>query len=53
MISFDIREPGGVLFEITTDNPGFATDETLEVLGSSFSGLLSTNVYGSVLKKVA
>ena len=22
------REPGGVLFEIATDNPGFAVDET-------------------------
>jgi glyoxalase family protein len=29
------REPGGVLFEIATDNPGFATDETVESLGSS------------------
>lgn len=29
------REPGGVLFEIATDPPGFATDETVERLGSS------------------
>jgi glyoxalase family protein len=27
------REPGGVLFEISTDGPGFATDEDLEHLG--------------------
>jgi glyoxalase family protein len=27
------REPGGVLFEIATDNPGFATDEPLATLG--------------------
>jgi glyoxalase family protein len=27
------REPGGVLFEIATDNPGFATDEPRESLG--------------------
>jgi len=27
------REPGGVLFEIATDGPGFATDEPLEALG--------------------
>lgn len=27
------REPGGVLFEIATDPPGFATDETPEHLG--------------------
>jgi len=29
------REPGGVLFEIATDNPGFLTDETMEELGSA------------------
>jgi glyoxalase family protein len=28
------REPGGVLFEIATDAPGFATDETPESLGT-------------------
>lgn len=33
--SLYFREPGGVLFEIATDNPGFATDETTEELGSS------------------
>jgi len=33
--SLYFREPGGVLFEIATDDPGFATDETLEELGSS------------------
>jgi len=33
--SLYFREPGGVLFEIATDNPGFATDETIENLGSS------------------
>ncbi len=31
--SIYFREPGGVLFEIATDNPGFATDETIETLG--------------------
>ena len=29
------REPGGVLFEIATDPPGFATDEPVEALGRS------------------
>jgi hypothetical protein len=29
------RKPGGVLFEIATDPPGFAIDETMEHLGSS------------------
>lgn len=27
------HEPGGVLFEIATDPPGFATDEPMETLG--------------------
>jgi glyoxalase family protein len=31
------REPGGVLFEIATDGPGFSVDETLESLGSTLS----------------
>jgi len=31
--SIYFREPGGVLFEIATDSPGFATDETPEHLG--------------------
>ncbi|MEM6910336.1 MAG: VOC family protein [Verrucomicrobiota bacterium] len=29
------REPGGVLFEIATDQPGFSVDEPLEALGQS------------------
>lgn len=29
------REPGGILFEIATDPPGFTTDETKESLGST------------------
>jgi glyoxalase family protein len=33
--SLYFREPGGVLFEIATDNPGFTTDETIETLGSA------------------
>ncbi|WP_185286121.1 ring-cleaving dioxygenase [Chryseobacterium indologenes] len=32
--SLSFREPGGVLFEIATDNPGFTVDEPLEELGS-------------------
>jgi glyoxalase family protein len=31
------REPGGVLFEIATDGPGFTADEKAEDLGSSLS----------------
>lgn len=33
--SIYFREPGGVLFELATDNPGFATDEAPERLGTS------------------
>lgn len=29
------REPGGLLFEIATDDPGFAVDEPAELLGQS------------------
>jgi glyoxalase family protein len=29
------REPGGVLFEIATKNPGFAIDEPVERLGEA------------------
>ncbi|PWN72290.1 ring-cleaving dioxygenase [Chryseobacterium phosphatilyticum] len=32
--SLYFREPGGVLFEIATDNPGFTVDEPLNELGS-------------------
>jgi glyoxalase family protein len=31
------REPGGVLFEIATDSPGFTVDEAPEALGASLS----------------
>jgi glyoxalase family protein len=31
------REPNGILYEIATDGPGFATDETLETLGERLS----------------
>jgi glyoxalase family protein len=33
--SFYFREPGGVLFEIATDGPGFMIDEPAGALGSS------------------
>jgi len=31
--SIYFREPGGVLFELATENPGFMVDESLETLG--------------------
>jgi glyoxalase family protein len=33
--SIYFREPGGVLFELATDNPGFGIDETPEALGEA------------------
>lgn len=33
--SLYFREPGGVLFEIATENPGFTVDEALEELGQN------------------
>jgi glyoxalase family protein len=33
--SIYFREPGGVLFELATDTPGFAIDEPVESLGES------------------
>jgi glyoxalase family protein len=35
--SLYFREPGGVLFEIATDGPGFTVDEPLGILGQSLS----------------
>ena len=32
--SLYFREPGGVLFELATDNPGFDKDEPVSELGS-------------------
>ena len=33
--SIYFREPGGVLFELATDGPGFAWDESVETMGES------------------
>lgn len=33
--SLYFREPGGILFELATDNPGFTRDEPLESLGTA------------------
>jgi glyoxalase family protein len=35
--SLYFREPNGILFEIATDGPGFATDEPLAELGEKLS----------------
>ena len=35
--SLYFREPTGILFEIATDGPGFATDESMETLGEKLA----------------
>ncbi|MFA9477782.1 ring-cleaving dioxygenase [Phycisphaerales bacterium AB-hyl4] len=35
--SLYFREPGGILFEIATDGPGFAVDESADTLGQSLA----------------
>jgi glyoxalase family protein len=35
--SLYVREPSGILYEIATDGPGFATDEPMEALGERLS----------------
>ncbi|MYZ46932.1 ring-cleaving dioxygenase [Propylenella binzhouense] len=35
--SLYFREPNGILFEIATDGPGFATDEPMETLGKTLA----------------
>ncbi|WP_426446301.1 ring-cleaving dioxygenase [Paenibacillus sp. S-38] len=35
--SLYFREPGGILFELATDGPGFVTDEPFETLGESLA----------------
>jgi len=35
--SLYFREPNGILFEIATDGPGFATDESFETMGEKLS----------------
>jgi glyoxalase family protein len=35
--SLYFREPNGILFELATDGPGFATDEPLDKLGETLS----------------
>ncbi len=35
--SLYLREPNGILYEIATDGPGFATDEPMDALGQTLS----------------
>ena len=47
--SLYFREPGGVLFELATDNPGFTRDEPLNELGTS---LKLPKQYGASREKI-
>ncbi|QNL50618.1 ring-cleaving dioxygenase [Olivibacter sp. SDN3] len=50
--SLYFREPGGVLFEIATDNPGFANDETVDELGKGLKLPAQYEPYRAQLEKV-
>ncbi len=50
--SIYFREPGGVLFEIATDSPGFAIDESSEHLGETLKLPAAYEPYRSELEGV-
>jgi glyoxalase family protein len=47
--SLYFREPGGILFELASDNPGFATDESVSELGTH---LMLPGQYETSRKKI-
>lgn len=49
--SLYFREPGGVLFEIATDNPGFSVDEPVEELGSGLKLPAQYEAYRSEIEQ--
>lgn len=49
--SLYFREPGGVLFELATDNPGFAVDEPVEELGLNLKLPAQYEQFRSTLEK--
>jgi glyoxalase family protein len=50
--SMYFREPGGVLFELATDNPGFAVDEPINELGTHLKLPPQFEKSRSVIEKV-
>jgi glyoxalase family protein len=50
--SLYFREPGGVLFEIATDNPGFAVDEPVAELGTNLKLPAQYEAYRDKIEKV-
>ncbi|NCT94467.1 MAG: ring-cleaving dioxygenase [Chitinophagaceae bacterium] len=49
--SLYFREPGGVLFELASDNPGFTVDESLEELGRNLKLPAQYEPYRAQLEK--
>ena len=49
--SLYFREPGGVLFELATDNPGFSVDEPVSELGNNLKLPAQYEQYRSSLEK--
>jgi len=49
--SLYFREPGGVLFELATDNPGFAVDEPVDELGTHLKLPAQHERFRSTLEK--
>jgi glyoxalase family protein len=49
--SIYFREPGGVLFELATDPPGFAIDESVETLGEGLKLPVWLERYRSEIEK--
>lgn len=50
--SLYFREPGGILFEIATDNPGFDVDEPLEQLGRNLKLPAQYEQYREEIEKI-
>jgi glyoxalase family protein len=50
--SLYFREPGGILFEIASDNPGFAVDEAKEHLGEALKLPSEYEVYRKKIEEV-
>lgn len=50
--SLYFREPGGVLFEIATDNPGFDVDEPVDQLGINLKLPAQYEQYRTEIEKI-
>ncbi len=50
--SLYFREPGGVLFEIATDNPGFDVDEPVDELGTHLKLPVQYETQRAVIEKI-